>query len=221
MPARMPSAPARRRLLPRNARVFITVLAVLGLAAIASSLEVHLPGNHRGYAPEQPVAFSHRLHAGELGVDCLYCHYAARRSRTAGIPPAGLCMNCHGMVTASWDVLRAERDLAAKEARPPKRVFSAEIRKLYDALGLDDEAKPKPGAKRPGIAWHRVHNLPDFVFFDHRSHVAGGLACQTCHGPVQTLDRMRQDADLSMGWCLDCHRSQSGPVSTDCSTCHF
>jgi len=190
---------------------------------------IRLPGIQRGYEPEQPIRFSHRLHAGEMQISCQYCHSGAERSRHAGIPAASVCMNCHRFVTAPLGAVRAEDELAAKENRPPRRVIAPELRKLYDALGLDDDLRRDPAKPQRPIAWVKVHNLPDFAYFDHRPHVAAGVACQTCHGPVETMERMRQVADLTMGWCVNCHRdaNRTGiaghPVyaSIDCAVCHY
>ena len=178
----------------------------------------HLPGNQQGYEPVQPIAYSHRLHAGELQIQCQYCHFGADKSRHAGIPPASVCMNCHKFVTAPLGAVRAEDELAEKEKRAPRPVVSAELRKLYDAV---NQARP--------IVWNRIHSLPDFAYFDHRAHVNAGVACQQCHGPVETMERVRQVSDLSMGWCVNCHRDANRTgiagrrvnASTDCSTCHF
>ncbi|MCW5979694.1 MAG: cytochrome c3 family protein [Bryobacteraceae bacterium] len=201
------------------------VFAVLTLAARLS--DVRLPGNQQGYEPVQPIAYSHRLHAGELQVDCLYCHSGAEQSRHAGVPPAGVCMNCHGFVTTSLGALRAEDELAKQEGREPRKLISPELAKLYNAMGLD-ERKPDPSQAQP-IAWTKVHNLPDFVYFDHRAHQQAGVRCQTCHGPVETMERVRQFESLSMGWCVNCHRQANEigvagkPVnaSIDCATCHY
>lgn len=189
----------------------------------------HLPGNQQGYEPVQPIAYSHRLHAGELEIDCLYCHFGAEKSRHAGIPPASVCMNCHQRVTTSLGALRQEDELAQKEGREPRVLVSAELAKLYDALGLNAERQPDPAKKPAPIEWVKVHNLPDFVYFDHRPHVNAKVACQRCHGPVETMERMRQYSDLSMGWCVNCHREANAtatalnPVhaSIDCMTCHY
>jgi hypothetical protein len=198
---------------------------VLGFAVVFSAMLLvsraamfHLPGNHQGYEPVQPIAYSHRLHAGELQIQCQYCHFGADKSRHAGIPPAGVCMNCHRFVTAPLGAVRAEDDLAEKEKRPPRSVVSPELRKLYDAV---NGARP--------ITWTRIHSLPDFVYFDHRPHVNAGVACQQCHGPVESMERVRQVSDLSMGWCVNCHRDANRTgiagrrvnASTNCSTCHF
>jgi hypothetical protein len=189
----------------------------------------HLPGNQQDYEPVQPIAYSHRLHAGELQIQCLYCHFSAEKSRYAGIPPASVCMNCHALVTATFGAIRAEDELAEREKRKPRTIVSEEVRKIYDAFGLDSGLKPDPTRAAKPIVWTRVHKLPGFAYFEHRSHVNAGVTCQTCHGPVETMERMRQVSDLSMGWCVNCHRevNRSGVTqqqvfaSTDCSTCHF
>jgi Cytochrome c7 and related cytochrome c len=215
------------------ARRLLTTILLLGL--VLSSLilvgrlkSYHLPGNQQGYEPEQPIAFSHRQHAGELQISCLYCHFGAETSPHAGIPPASVCMTCHRFVTASQKAMLPEILEAHKAKRPPRPIVSPELQKLYDALALDSKLEPDPSKQPTPIAWVKVHNLPAFTCFDHRSHVYAGLTCQRCHGPVETMDRVRQVEDLSMGWCVNCHRESgrtgvSGkPVqpSTDCATCH-
>jgi hypothetical protein len=138
-------------------------------------------------------------------------------------------MNCHRFVTAPFDVVKAEDAAATKENRKPRRIVSAELVKLYDALGVDSSMTHRPGAPMRPIEWVRVHRLPDYVYFDHRPHVNAGVPCQQCHGEVQTMERVRQVSDLTMGWCVNCHRDANArgvngkPVnaSTDCSTCHF
>lgn len=214
-----------------TALVLAGSVLTLGSAVILADARYRTVGDNSGYEPEQPIHFSHRLHAGELGMDCLACHYGAERSRHAGIPSASLCMGCHLHVTAAYDVMSAERSAALAEGREPQRIVSVELRKLYDALALDDELLPRADALPRPIEWVRVHDLPDHVEFDHRVHVARGLACQQCHGPVQTMERVRQEATLSMGWCLDCHRSSprtpgdtatpATHVPTDCARCHY
>ena len=213
---------------------FATVVLLVGLVGAVSTLvpwsgALHLSGNDQGYEPMQPINFSHRLHAGEMQIACLYCHSGADRSRHAGVPAANVCMNCHRFVSAPLALVRAEDEQAQKEKREPRRVISPEIQKLYTALALDDKQQPVPGRSGRPIEWVKVHNLPDFVYFDHRAHVTAGVDCQTCHGPAETMDRIRQSADLSMGWCVNCHRTanQTGiagkkvQASVDCSTCHY
>ena len=212
-------------------KVFGLTSFLVGAVAIATSSDVRLPGNDRGYTPAQPIAFSHRVHAGDLSIDCLFCHPGAEESRHAGVPAASVCMKCHAHVTAGYDAQLEERASAEAEEREPRRVVSPELAKLYDALALDDELRPIEGREPRPIEWVRVHQVPDFVYFDHSVHVARDVACQTCHGPVQSMERVRQESDLSMGWCVSCHRQSrpdaSGPdawrdhASTDCVTCHF
>lgn len=212
----------------------VTIILIAGVLLVAVSLatalvRIQLPGNHKGYRPMQPIAYSHRVHAGELSIPCLYCHSGAERSRTAGIPSASTCMNCHKYVTASLGAVRAEESLAAEEKREPRPIVSPELRTLYDAVGLDEEMKPSAAHDGTPIRWSRVHKLPDFVAFDHRPHVTSGVACQRCHGPIESMDRVRQFSDLTMGWCISCHRESGGtriagrPVdpSLDCVTCHY
>jgi hypothetical protein len=190
--------------------------------------DFYWPGNQQGYEPVQPIAFSHRQHAGKLKIACVYCHFGAESSRHAGIPAAGVCMNCHRLVTASRDAVLEEYQKAQQARRPAGPIISPELQKLYDALGLDDKLQADPAKKPKPIAWVRVHNLPSFSCFDHRSHVSAGVTCQRCHGPVEEMERVRQASDLSMGWCVNCHR-ESGRTgaygkkmpSTDCATCHY
>ncbi len=215
--------------------VGVSTLA-LGGATLLGQTNLSLPGNQIGYEPAQPIAFSHRLHGGELQIDCLYCHFAAQTGRHAGVPSEQVCMNCHTTVTAAFDTLYEERKLALEEHREPRRIVSAKLKPLYDSLGLGDDGKPDPAKTPAPIRWVRVDNLPDFVFFDHSAHVTRGVACQSCHGPVQAMERVRQEFDLSMGWCVNCHRANgltgsvalppvatppAVHVTTDCSACHY
>ncbi len=200
-----------------------TITLACGLVLVLISLgtrvsDMHLPGDHQGYAPTQPIAYSHRLHAGEMGVDCSYCHTGAEKGRHAGIPSAGVCMNCHQTVTASRVAILAEDELAKAEERKPRQIIAPELRKLYRALGLNDERKRDPSLTPTPIEWVRVHRVPDFVAFDHRSHVAADVSCQTCHGPVESMERMRQESTLLMGWCINCHRDNNATL--DCGACH-
>jgi len=187
------------------------------------------PGNNEGYEPIQPISYSHRLHAGELGIACLHCHAGAERSRHAGIPSMNICMNCHQYVTAPLLEVKAEDDRATEENRKPRVIVSPELRKIYDAVGLDEQLKSDPHRPSRSVEWIRVHKVPDFVYFDHRAHVTVGVECQTCHGAVETMERVRQVSDLSMGWCVNCHRDANRDgvkgkkvkASTDCTACHY
>ena len=212
--------------------VLLTIL-VVGAALLFVTLlprvsSARWPDNNQGYAPEQPIAYSHRLHAGELQIPCLYCHFGAERSRHAGIPPANVCMNCHQNVITSFAAKREEAMVAEEEGRKAKRLVSDELRKLYDALALDENLERDDAREPEPIAWVQVHRLEDFVVFDHRVHVAAGVVCQDCHGRVEAMERVRQESDLSMGWCVNCHRKvnvegvagRSVEASIDCAACH-
>lgn len=227
----------------RLTTIVLAVALALGAAALVPRLAaLRLPGNQAGFEPAQPIAYSHRLHAGELAIPCMYCHSGAQRSRHAGIPAASTCMNCHRFVTAPRSLVRAEETLAEKEKRQPRRVVSPELAKLYEALALDPATlRPDPARTARPIEWVRIHRVPSFVAFDHRPHVLDGIACQKCHGPIETMERVRQVESLSMGWCVNCHRigtavdatvlaSAGAPVvstpavvrgSTDCAACHI
>ena len=214
----------------RSVTAVLLIGAVFSVATLAARLGAfHLPGNHQGYSPEQPIAFSHRLHAGELLIDCRYCHYGAETSRHAGIPASSVCMNCHTFVTDTLGSLRAEDERAKEEERKPNRMVSTELQKLYDFLALDSDMKPKPGGVPKSIEWIQVHNLPDFVYFNHSAHITANVACDRCHGAVETMERVSQVENLSMGWCVNCHRDvnrvglggQSVNASLDCGACHY
>jgi hypothetical protein len=211
----------------------LIVLSVAFLAILSSLVprlaDSRLPGDHSGYAPVQPIAYSHRLHAGELAIPCLYCHSGGEKSRHAGIPSANVCMNCHKFVAAPMGAVREEERVAKEEERKPRQIVSPEIQKLYDALALDAKMNRDPAREPVPIQWQLIHRLPDFAYFDHRAHVGAGVDCQKCHGPIQTMERVRQFNNLSMGWCVNCHRDaqangiKGNPVapSLDCAACHY
>jgi cytochrome c2 len=155
-------------------------------------------GIDQDYAPIQPIHYSHRIHAGSNGIDCKYCHSSARVSKHAGIPSLNVCMNCHKNI--------AEVSDTTNTAEYSKAFYDAQIQKLYDAVGWDKENQKYTGKTSP-VKWVRIHNLPDFAYFNHSQHVTvAGIECQTCHGPVQTYEIQKQFAPLTMGWCIDCHR---------------
>ena len=140
---------------------------------------------HTGYEPVQPIKFPHDLHAGAMKIDCQYCHTGAYKSKNASIPSLNVCMNCHKTV----------------------KTESPEIHKIYDALGYDPATMKYDSTKARPIQWVRVHNLPDFVYFNHSQHVVvGRIKCQTCHGPVQTMKEVYQYSPLTMKWCIQCHK---------------
>ena len=216
----------------RQTLLLLFTLTLLALSIILiQGTDLRLPGSHTGYQPQQPIEFSHRLHSGDLDIPCLYCHGAAEKGRHAGIPAAATCMNCHRFVLASWDNQKIEEDEATSQGREGRVLVSEELQKLYRAVDFDWEAMQyRRGDSQERISWVRVHRLPDFVYFDHRSHVGAGVECQICHGPVESMERVSQESDLSMGWCVECHRDVGGgtsrvsPVekaSTDCGVCHY
>jgi mono/diheme cytochrome c family protein len=142
------------------------------------------------YQPTQPIEFSHKIHAGQNGVDCNYCHTSARKSKHSGIPSANVCMNCHTYIN--------EGAISG----------TSEIQKIYDAVGFDPQTRTYiEGYEQKPIEWVRIHNLPDHAYFNHSQHVvAGGLECQECHGPVEEMDVLYQYSPLTMDWCIECHR---------------
>lgn len=156
----------------------LLLLVALGVQAkMISDAAINL-GRSPNYAPDQPIKFSHKVHAGDNKIDCKYCHHTAEFTKSAGIPAMELCMNCHVLV------------------REGTHSGKFEIAKVVEA---NETKKP--------VAWNRIHNLPDHVFFSHAQHVGvAKIDCQKCHGPVEEMDIMRQQNDLSMGWCINCHR---------------
>jgi len=170
-----------------------TIFALMGIVVLVLIAKVGWNaalgvGVYTGYEPEQPIKFSHKLHAGQNGIDCNYCHNSASFSKSAGIPSANLCMNCHTYIQ--------EGPQYGKE----------EIAKIYEALDFDPVTKTYGSNQKP-IKWVKVHNLPDHVYFNHSQHVTvGKIACQECHGPVETYTVGKQYAPLTMGWCINCHR---------------
>ena len=156
-------------------------------------------GVDQGYEPVQPIHYSHRIHAGDNKIDCKYCHSSARVSKTSGIPSLNVCMNCH----KSIGEVAAETQLEGQEYGVD---YNAEIQKLYKAVGWDETNQKYTGETSP-VKWIRIHNLPDFAYFNHSQHVSvAGIECQTCHGPVEEMEIVSQYAPLTMGWCINCHR---------------
>jgi len=205
----------RIRLLPPVllAGAGLYAVAIFAFGAVPETTDV-------GYCPQQPVAYSHALHTGRLGLDCRYCHSTVEQAGHAAVPPTQTCMNCHAKIRAESPKLAIIRD-SFKSGRP--------------------------------VEWIRVHDLPDYVYFDHSAHVRRGVGCVSCHGRVDQMETVAQVKPLSMGWCLDCHRNPERHLrrvedvtrmdpelppdkqlqigrqllkeygihpSTDCSTCH-
>jgi mono/diheme cytochrome c family protein len=175
---------------------------------------------HQGYMPDQPIKYSHKLHAGEYGIECEYCHSGVSKSKNAWIPSTNVCMNCHKTISEG-----------------PK-YGTEEIQKIYDAIGFDPATKQYiEGYEQKPIEWVRIHNLPDHAYFNHAQHVVvGGLECQTCHGPIQEMEVVYQYSTLGMGWCINCHREEKVKTlgkenpegltvedmgGLDCARCHY
>lgn len=192
-------------LTPR-AKGLIGVVVAIGVVVGGIVLVSVFPSaSNVGYEPDQPIPFSHKLHAGDNKIDCKYCHVGPERSRHSTVPSVNVCMNCHSVV----------------------KVDSPHIQKIHEAY---KSGKP--------IEWVRVHELPDFVYFPHKRHIAAGLQCEECHGDVKKMEKISQYSDLTMGWCLNCHNGDTtpkhilrqkypdmdhpaGPVaSRDCLVCH-
>lgn len=181
-------------------------IAIIGFVLIAGGLNFAINrainvGIHQGYAPEQPINYSHKLHAGKNKIPCEYCHSNTLKGKNATIPSANVCMNCHKMFKQD----------------------SPEIQKIYKAIENNEPIK-----------WVRVHNLPDHVYFNHAQHVVvGKIECQRCHGPIEEMDVVYQYSPLSMGWCIDCHRTEKVKIpghedktvaemgGLDCQKCHY
>ena len=145
-------------------------------------------GVYTGYKPEQPINFSHKIHAGQNAINCVYCHSGVEKSKVANVPSANVCMNCH------------------KYIQQGPVTGKTEIAKIYAALDYNPETQVYGTNQKP-IKWVRVHTLPDIVYFNHSQHVVvGKVECKTCHGPVAEMDTIRQFSPLTMGWCVNCHR---------------
>ena len=156
-------------------------------------------GRSKGYQPEQPIYYSHKVHAGKNQISCLYCHGGAFEGKHANIPSVNTCMNCHMTINEYAGAKLYRED--GKEVDG-----SAEIQKLYEYAGWDPTARVYKNTGKP-VEWIKIHNLPDHVYFNHSQHtVAGKVQCQTCHGNIQEMDEVKQFAELSMGWCVNCHR---------------
>jgi len=160
-------------------------------------------GVDQGYQPVQPIHFSHKIHSGDNKIDCKYCHSSARVSKHSGIPSVNICMNCHKSIYEYNGEVTDEYN---------KEFYDAEIQKIYVAAGWDDVDQQYTGETQP-IKWVRIHNLPDFAYFNHSQHVSvAGIECQTCHGPVEEMEIMYQYSSLTMGWCINCHRETNVKV---------
>ena len=184
---------------------FLKVLTTIFLMLIGAYVffgTLFKVGVDEGYQPIQPIAFSHKIHAGDNKIDCQYCHSSAKHSKTSGIPSVSVCMNCHKNISEVADDTKVVMD----DHTLNKSDLDKEIAKIYDAVGWDAEKLEYTGETKP-VKWVRVHNLPDFAYFNHSQHVTvAGLKCQKCHGPVEEMEEVYQYSPLTMGWCIDCHK---------------
>ncbi len=159
-------------------------------------------GRQKDYQPEQPIYYSHKVHAGINQISCLYCHGSAWDSKHAAIPAVNICMNCHKSIN---EYVKGPK-LYTEDGDEING--TAEIAKLYKAANFDPAkaASWDPATAKP-IEWVKIHNLPDHVYFNHSQHVrAGKVQCQSCHGEITAMDEVKQVTELSMGWCINCHR---------------
>jgi cytochrome c551/c552 len=183
-------------------KVYIALVAIVlfvigGYYVVQAAIGL---GRQQNYQPEQPIFYSHKVHAGTNQISCLYCHGNAWESRHAAVPPLNVCMNCHTAINE----YKGEKLFRENGEEVDG---TAEIQKLYSYTGYDPQAGKYTEPGKP-VEWIKIHNLPDHVFFSHAQHIrAGKVQCQTCHGPIQEMNEVRQFAPLSMGWCVNCHRN--------------
>lgn len=193
------------------------ILVVLGIfAAYGLWNWLMWIGVYKGYKPEQPIYFSHKIHAGENKIDCQLCHSSAKYGKVSEIPSMNLCMNCHRSIS--------EYNGKYMEPGKDKAFYDGEIQKIYAATGWDPATQQYTGKTQP-VEWTRIHNMPDFVYFNHAQHVVAGeqaivngfneknpnakidVVCKACHGQVDTMNVVQMANDFTMGWCIECHRT--------------
>ncbi len=195
-----------RELTRKNKGIVAAVIIVLFFGGLLDLMDGAFKiGVHQGYKPEQPIKFSHKIHAGDDKIDCNYCHSSARHSKVSGIPSLNVCMNCHSYIDGS----------SGKTFMYDGKSYSMteEIQKIYDHLDYDKDTKTYGDNPTP-VKWVKVHNLPDHVFFSHEQHVTvGAQKCQTCHGPVEEMEVVEQHAPLTMKWCVECHKETAVAIN--------
>jgi mono/diheme cytochrome c family protein len=181
--------------------LFTVILFIIGgYVTVTGAINL---GRSQGYEPVQPIFYSHKVHAGVNQISCLYCHGGAQDGKHANIPSLNVCMNCHLTISE----YSGKEKLYKEDGSEVNG--TTEIQKLYKAAGYNPAvSKTWDPAKAQPVAWVKIHNLPDHVYFNHSQHIkAGKVQCQTCHGEIQKMDEVKQFADLSMGWCINCHRT--------------
>ncbi len=184
------------RILKKHGLILLLPLISLGLIYWIWIVEP----KYKGYSPDQPIPFSHKIHAGEMQIDCQFCHTTVERSIHASVPDSATCMKCH------------------QEVAPDSKDIQY-LRATYHQ-GIP-------------IRWKKVHDLPDHVRFSHKPHIASGIECSACHGPIETMDKVEVHSSFNMGWCVNCHRQAASQIQakppgnnvsvhlTECSTCHY
>ena len=191
------------------------LLAVLALYGIWNWLM--WVGVYKGYQPDQPIYFSHKIHAGENKIDCQLCHSGAKYGKVSEIPSVNVCMNCHKGIS--------EYKGKYIEEGKSRDFYTGEIKKIYEAAGWDEASQTYTGKTNP-IAWVRIHNMPDFVYFNHSQHVVAGeqtimkakkvdVVCKACHGQVPEMDKLQMANNFTMGWCIECHRTTEVDMTND------
>jgi cytochrome c2 len=188
-PIELPAIPAAKHWLRTHKKHVAVILLFLTCWGARAAWNGMLSlGVYTGYKPEQPIKFSHKIHAGQNAINCVYCHSGVEKSKVANVPSANVCMNCH------------------KYIQQGPNTGKEEIAKIYAALDYNPETQVYGPNQKP-IKWVRVHTLPDLVYFNHSQHVVvGKVECTTCHGPIAEMDTVRQFSPLTMGWCIECHR---------------
>ena len=187
-------------------------------------------GVYKGYKPDQPIYFSHKIHAGENKIDCQLCHSSAKYGKVSEIPSMNVCMNCHRMIS--------EYNGKYLEPGKTKEFYDGEIQKIYAATGWDPATQQYTGKTEP-VQWTRIHNMPDFVYFNHSQHVVAGekaiinsfnkknpdnqidVVCKACHGKIDTMNVVQMANDFTMGWCIDCHRTTEIDMTNGYNEAYF
>jgi mono/diheme cytochrome c family protein len=204
-PIKQKSLPLWKAFAKNQFLILVSAILFLLMSAFFAYGYLMQIGVDQDYEPVQPIHYSHRIHAGDNEIDCNYCHSAARVGKHSNIPSLNVCMNCHKNIGEVAPETLAEGNEYGVN-------YNNEIQKLYDAVGWDKEGQKYTGKTTP-VKWIRIHNLPDFVYFNHSQHVTvAGVECQTCHGPVEEMEIMKQFSPLTMGWCINCHRETNVKV---------
>ncbi len=209
-------------------KIILGALAVFAFYGVWNALM--WIGVYKGYKPEQPIYFSHKIHAGENKIDCQLCHSSAKYGKVSEIPSMNVCMNCHRNIS----------EYKGKYIEPGKDrdFYTSEIQKIYKATGWDPASQSYTGKTEP-VEWTRIHNMPDFVYFNHAQHVVAGeqaiissfnkknpdnkvdVVCKACHGKVDTMNVVQMANDFTMGWCIECHRTAEVDMTNGYNQAYF